>query len=130
MFPSYFLHRDDPRRYSAISRKGTAGPPAPVPPSHRHVIVREAVPADFDALVRLAALDDRRVPSGTVVVAEVDGELAAAVSLAGHAIADPFRPTADLVGLLELRAAQLSAAETETATSAAKPRLVPRAAGF
>ncbi|MFL5827775.1 MAG: hypothetical protein ACJ76V_14720 [Thermoleophilaceae bacterium] len=130
MFPSYFLHRDDPRRYSAISRKGTAGAPAPVPASHRRVIVRDAVPADFDAIVRLAALDDRRVPSGTVVVAEVDGELVAAVSLAGHAIADPFRPTADLVSLLELRATQLRAAEAETVPAAANPRLVPRAAGF
>lgn len=130
MFPSYFLHRDDPRRYHAISRKRTAGTPTPPAVSHEHLIVREAVPADFDALVRLAALDDRRVPSGKIVLAEVDGELVAAVSLDGHAVADPFRPTADLVGLLELRAAQLREAEAQAASETTTGRLVPRPAGL
>jgi hypothetical protein len=43
-------------------------------------------------------------------VAEVDGELVAAVSLTGdEAVANPFRHTADLVAMLEMRAAQLAA---------------------
>jgi hypothetical protein len=48
------------------------------------------------------------MPAGTVLVAEVRGELWAAVPVGGgSAIADPFRPTADVVALLELRAAHL-----------------------
>jgi hypothetical protein len=43
-----------------------------------------------------------------MVVAEVDGEIRAAVSLSdGTAIADPFHRTADLVALAETRAHQL-----------------------
>ena len=41
-------------------------------------------------------------------MAEVDGRVLAALPLRdGRALADPFRRTADLVALLELRAAQL-----------------------
>jgi hypothetical protein len=48
------------------------------------------------------------VPAGTARVAEVDGEILAALSLGdGIALADPFRPTAALLRLLDLRAAQL-----------------------
>lgn len=72
--------------------------------------IREAQPADDAALRDLAALDSSRVPSGRVLVAEVDGELQAAVPLAGGpGIADPFQPTETLVTLLQLRAAQLRA---------------------
>jgi hypothetical protein len=66
------------------------------------ITIRSARDADADALVRLAALDSSRVPGGDLLVAEVDGELVAAVSDAG-VIADPFRPTADVVQLLRLR---------------------------
>ena len=45
---------------------------------------------------------------GWVLVAEVDGELWAALSLSdGRAVADPFRPSADVVGLLHERALHL-----------------------
>lgn len=48
------------------------------------------------------------LPAGTARVAEVDGEILAALSLGdGIALADPFRPTAALLRLLDLRAAQL-----------------------
>ncbi|MEA2295380.1 MAG: hypothetical protein QOE86_3019 [Solirubrobacteraceae bacterium] len=66
------------------------------------ITIRSARDADADALVRLAALDSSRVPGGDLLVAEVDGELVAAASDAG-VIADPFRPTADVVQLLRLR---------------------------
>jgi hypothetical protein len=50
------------------------------------------------------------VLSGEILVAEVAGELQAAIEVAsGAAIADPFRPTAHLVELLYLRAARLRA---------------------
>ena len=69
------------------------------------VTIRHAYPADADALRRLAALDSRRVPSGELFVAEVDGHLRAAVSMdTGAVIADPFEPTAAVVDLLRLHA--------------------------
>jgi hypothetical protein len=74
------------------------------------MIIRRTTPDDATALMRLAALDSRRPIEGDALVAEVDGELVAAVSLTGdEAIADPFRHTADLVAMLEMRAAQLAA---------------------
>ena len=69
------------------------------------VTLRYAVPADADELDRLAQLDSTRAPRGAVLVAEVDGELWAAISLDDqHAIADPFRPSGELVVLLVERA--------------------------
>jgi hypothetical protein len=78
------------------------------PDPYGEVTVRFARPADTDALLRLAERDGRRMPSSPALVAEVGGELLAARSLDGaKAIADPFRPTAHLVELLELRSAHL-----------------------
>jgi hypothetical protein len=72
------------------------------------VAIRLAVPADEQALRRLAALDSSQMLRGPVVVADVSGELRAARSLAdGRTIGDPFRWTAELLALLELRARQL-----------------------
>jgi hypothetical protein len=72
------------------------------------ITIRLADYQDARALLRLAALDSARVPDGPLLVAETDGELVAAVPLGGgRAIADPFRPTANLVGVLALRAQQL-----------------------
>ena len=68
------------------------------------VLIRAARGSDGPALARLAALDSAALPTGDMLVAEVDGELVAARSLAtGATIADPFRPTADVVALLTLR---------------------------
>ena len=75
------------------------------------LIIRLSRPADVPAVQRLAALDSRPAPAGDVVLAEVRGELWAAVPVDRgdrvQAIADPFRPTAEIVRLLSLRAAQL-----------------------
>ena len=72
------------------------------------VAIREASVADAAALDALASLDSSRTPRGRVLVAEIDGELVAALPLDGdRAIADPFRRTAEAVALLEARAAQL-----------------------
>jgi hypothetical protein len=90
-------------------------------PSKRHtlstlavadqVTMRRAYPDDFAALAQLAALDCGRVPTGDVLVAEVDGELWAAVAVGSDsAIADPFRASAAIVRLLRMRAAQLDVA--------------------
>ena len=72
------------------------------------VTIRWASPADLPALERVAALDSKRLPDGALLVAAVDGRIRAAVSTTtGTAIADPFFPSLDLVGLLLTRRAQL-----------------------
>ncbi len=56
-------------------------------------------------LWRLAALDDRRAPTGPALLAYVGGELRAAVGIVdGRAVADPFHPTAEIVEILEFQA--------------------------
>jgi hypothetical protein len=55
----------------------------------------------------LAALDSQRPPGGPALLAFVENELRAALPLDGRpVIADPFKPTEQLIGLLKLRAAQ------------------------
>ena len=73
------------------------------------MIIRRTNPDDAAALARLAALDSKLPIEGDALVAEVDGELRAAVSLTGDtSMADPFHHTADIVAMLEMRAAQLA----------------------
>ncbi len=73
--------------------------------------VRWAEAGDGPALERVAALDERPLPGGPLLVAEVDGALWAARALgSGDAVSDPFVPAADAVELLRLRAAQIAAA--------------------
>jgi hypothetical protein len=70
--------------------------------------IRMAMPSDADALERLAELDSSHAPAGRVLVAEVGGELLAAMSLDdNHLVGDPFRPTGELQYLLVERARQL-----------------------
>jgi hypothetical protein len=72
------------------------------------VTLRLCTVQDDPALERLAQLESRALPAGRFVVAEVDGELIAAVPLVGgRAFADPFRKTAHLMPLLRRRARQL-----------------------
>jgi hypothetical protein len=72
-----------------------------------HISIRPATDADNSTLLRLAALDSAPAPRGPVLVADLDGEIVAARSLTrARSIADPFRPTADISDLLELRARQ------------------------
>jgi hypothetical protein len=71
--------------------------------------LRDATDADSAALLRLARLDSRgRPPAGRLILAEDRGELVAAIAVeSGAAIADPFKPTAAIVAMLEVRARQL-----------------------
>jgi hypothetical protein len=65
--------------------------------------------SDDAALERLAQLETRRATTGGHVVAEVDGVIVAALPLnGGKPYLDPFRRSAHLVPLLELRARQLT----------------------
>ena len=106
--------------------KRLMGPVQAIPSGAPALTLRYAVPADGDALDRLAQLDSRRAPRGVVLVAEVGGELWAAISLDDHhAVADPFRPTGELVALLVERARQLRRAES--GRLGALPRVWPGA---
>jgi len=93
------------RTLGPIKDPGTAG---------RLTLRRAASGADAAALARLAALDSSPAPQGTVLLAEVGGELWAAVSVDDlHVVADPFRPTGELVWLLLERARQVRAADED-----------------
>jgi hypothetical protein len=66
---------------------------------------------DIDLLRRLADLDSASMLGGDILLALIDDQAVAALSLSdGRVVADPFVPTAEAVALLTLRAAQLSAA--------------------
>ena len=86
------------------------------------VTIRYAFPDDARALARLAVLDSQEPSDGFVLIAEVAGEVRAALGRDGRAIADPFHPTADLVQLLRERARQLSAAEGTRNLRRLRPR--------
>lgn len=73
------------------------------------LVIRRARDDDGAVLWRLAALDSAAALDGEILLAEVDGQPHAAVSLTdGRHVADPFRRTAELVDLLRLRAAQMA----------------------
>ena len=73
------------------------------------ITIRPGYADDHQALARLAALDSAVIPAEPLLVAEMDGEMSAALSLRdGTSIADPFRPTADVVALLRAHAAAVT----------------------
>ena len=73
------------------------------------VLVRRATAADQAGIATLARLDDKRLPQGPFLVAELNGAPVAALSLSsGTIVADPFRRTGDAADLLRLRATQLA----------------------
>lgn len=82
------------------------------------IAIRKATADDAVALRRLAALDAAPAePAGDLLVAVVDGEIRAALPVAGgRAIADPFHPTAELVAHLRLRAERLRATDAPAST--------------
>jgi hypothetical protein len=88
--------------------------------------IRRASAADSSAIARLAALDSTSPPTGEMLLAVVGEDLWAAVEVdSGVAIADPFRPSADLVELLRFRVARR---RRKVARPARRLRLLPRAA--
>lgn len=79
----------------------------PVPDST--IALRVAHEDERDVIRRIAELDDARGLEGPVLLAIIDGDAAAAISLRdGRVIANPFVPTAEAVALLRLRASHLS----------------------
>lgn len=93
--------------------------------------IRHATAADARALHLLAELDSQRPLSGPTLVGEIDGNPAAAVSLAdGRVIADPFERTTVLTQLLHIRAGALSAfSRTPSLAERMRQALAPFRAG-
>jgi hypothetical protein len=76
------------------------------------ITIRRATEDDASALRRLAQLDGARLPDGDLLVAEADGALRAALRISDRAyVADPFFPSRELVGLLDVRARRLGREE-------------------
>ena len=74
--------------------------------SPQTISIRKAYEDETPVVRRLSYLDDKRPLRGDVLLAFVDGEPLAALSLQdGRVAADPFARTADVVELLRLRAA-------------------------
>ena len=72
------------------------------------ITIRPLREDDVAAVHRLATLDERPVPPGPLLLAEVEGTVEAAVGLeGGESLANPFVASAEVVSLLELRAGQL-----------------------
>jgi hypothetical protein len=102
--------------------------------THESITIRRATNADGAGLTRLAQLDSVAPPAPDgILVAEVDGEILAALPLDGRpAFADPFRHTSALLELLDTRAAELVAPVASvrrrglltSLRSRARPRLV------
>jgi hypothetical protein len=101
MFPSSFASLIDFSRRPHRRRRTDAAADAPV-------LIRRATVSDEPAIARLAALDDRELPLGERLIAEVAGQPVAALELhSGATVADPFVPTSAVVELLGLRATQV-----------------------
>jgi hypothetical protein len=73
------------------------------------ILIRRSGVGGQAALERLAALDCRTSPAGSFLLAEVNGELAAAapIDIGAEPLSDPFRPTADVRELLKQLADQV-----------------------
>ncbi|HEY5197035.1 MAG TPA: hypothetical protein VIJ51_08410 [Solirubrobacteraceae bacterium] len=68
------------------------------------VTLRPSTSHDAAEIIRLATIDSAPVPTGPLLLAEVDGELRAALGITdGGVIADPFVSTSALVELLRVR---------------------------
>jgi hypothetical protein len=80
------------------------------------ITIRLAADDDATALRRLAQLDGARLPDGELLVAEADGEIRAALRVVDSAyVADPFFPSRELVGMLDVRAKRLRRATVSRA---------------
>ncbi len=106
--------RVDELRGAAASSRRSLGPPLPEarPSIDLAITLRYGFPDDEQGIARLAALDSAEPPRLPLLLAEVAGELRAALSLAdGSVISHPFYSNRALVDLLVARAQQLERAE-------------------
>jgi hypothetical protein len=97
-------------------------PPGSDTPEDAAITLRLAVPEDAHVLTELAQLDCAKVPPSPILMAEVGGQMRAAISLRdGSTIADPFQRTAPVRDLLAARAEHL---RTDQPTRARRVRRV------
>jgi hypothetical protein len=100
---------DELRRASASDVLARRPRLRPRNPQTSPLTLRYGFPDDAVELERLAALDGAASPARPVLVAEVAGDLRAALSLVdGAVVSDPFFPSAAVVALLRTHARQLS----------------------
>jgi hypothetical protein len=87
------------------------------------ILMRRASIADAARIRTLAYLDDKRLPAGPFLVAELGDDVVAAMSLSsGTVVADPFRRTADVVAMLRLRGTQVGdTSELQARRAARRP---------
>ena len=90
-------------------RRGRAERPARGRVSYDSVTIRRVTPDDWPAVERLAQLEGRPPLRDEALLAEVGDQVLAVHSLRyGTTLADPFRPTTELVSLLKARARHAS----------------------
>jgi hypothetical protein len=120
------LNLDARRRADAARRAGASRPGRrPLADDAARVTLRLDRVSDSSALYELAELCERRLPTGRLVVAELDNRVVAAVTLDGRErVYDPFVRTEHLWPLLALRAAQIQGVDVR----APMRRLLPRRA--
>jgi hypothetical protein len=123
-------HTADLHRFAAERRRGSEiGAPRRSTRSQT-IALRLAQPDEQPAVQRLAALDDAPELGGEALLALVDGEPVAALSLGdGRVVADPFRFTEEAVGLLRLRYRHLSGEARHGRWAVARSRLTRRHVG-
>ena len=87
-------------------------------------------PVVAESIAIRCATDSVAARPGEMLIAEVGAEAVAAIHVAsGETIADPFRPTVELVELLRLRAERLRDASQAPATRAPRLRALLRSVG-
>lgn len=97
----------------------------------KSVTLRFGSRADEGPLALLAALDSSKPLAHPVLLAEVDGQLVAALALSdGAVVADPFHPTLDVIELLRERARQFDPKSRIRRSGRCRFRFLPRAAAW
>jgi hypothetical protein len=92
--------------FALMGERAQTGPTMTSTPT---IAIRPAAADEAADVRRLAYLDSQRPLRGEVLLALQDAIPVAAASLEdGRIVADPFRKTADVVGLLRLRAESLT----------------------
>jgi hypothetical protein len=110
------LHPDLHSRFASERLKDDHGAVEPEPDGTatlkpEAITIRPLAEQDVDSVERLAELEERPVPPGPLLLAEIDGTVEAAIGIeGGETVANPFAPTDGAVSLLHVRAAQLRAA--------------------
>jgi hypothetical protein len=111
----------------AMRSTSPTGPRKRAPSAAASITIRYAGPADAAALERLAQLEAEALTGGPMLVAQVGEELWAAVELDGpQALADPFRPSGELLLTVAGRAAQIRRAHDAALRPSRPARLLRR----